>query len=215
MRGGDTRSAPDSITRGHGKEPNFKHPPPEQHAKLVRQKPYRIILHSDDRESGTAANATFLLGDLRALWGLRHDNVDAGDFHWNLLVSGFIMATVLQPKIIHVHGLGLPIGSDSFDSSTSGLSTLLAIIPGDGADELNNDLTAFVDNPASNVDEPAFQYAAKAHLASDAPMSLTQIPGGKITITISDRHGTDYGSDTLMKWSLILTLNPVEIQVGN
>lgn len=216
--GGDSRHAPQSITAGHVAAPDFKHPSGVQVAKLVRQKPYRIILHSDDREnpnSTSPANATFLLGDLQGLWGLRHENIDAGELHWNLLVSAFTMSTILQPKTVEIYGYGLPIGSDTFDTSTGGLSTLLAIVPAEGADELNNDLSAFVDDPNSTLDAPKYVHATKAHLASDAPMSLTQIPGGKITIQLKDHHGTHWDSDTLLKWSMILTLNPVEVQVGN
>lgn len=171
----------------------LKFPSPEMKVQQRRPKVYRIVLHSDDRVAGTPTAATFDLGDLKGAWGLGNDNLDAGKVHYLCKLETFTMHSVVATRVT-VHGEGLAMQRETYDSA--GRSDLLGI--------------------ASNVVSPGVQTDI-----ANSPFTMTQLPGGRVTILIRARRlrngagwidvqsGLDTDAD--LQWQLVLSITPQEV----
>jgi hypothetical protein len=154
-----------------------------------RPKVYRIVLHSDDRVAGTPTAATFDLGDLRGAWGLGADNLDAGKTHYLCKLETFTMFSVVAGRVT-VHGEGFAMQRETYDSA--GRSDLLGVA--------TNTVTAVQTDVANG------------------PFTLTQLPGGRVTIRVrarSVRNGNTWidvqsglDSDADLQWQLVLSIMP-------
>ncbi len=169
---------------------DFAHPSHAQEAQLNRPKIYRLVLHSQQRlnvGSEPAYKARFNVGDLKAQWSLKHDNLDAGDLHWNVSLSSFVLSTTQTPKIIEVRASqGFPMQSTTWDSETEGSSTLLAHVAGSSA-------------------------AALVHLG--CPTTVTELPRGIIEISVLDHDlnaQSDVTADANLQWAAVITFEPVQ-----
>ncbi len=167
----------------------FKHPSHVQEAQLNRPKVYRLVLHSANRlnpGSEPAYKARFMVGDLKAQWSLKHDQLDSGNLHWNVALTSFVLSTTQTPKIIEVHASqGFPTQSTAWDSETQGSSTLLGHVAGSTA-------------------------AAVMH--HDCPISVTELPRGIIEISVLDNDynaASDVTADANLQWACVLTFSPI------
>lgn len=170
----------------------LKFPSPEQRVQQRRPKVYRVVLHSDDRVAGTPTAATFDLGDLKGAWGLASDNLDAGKTHYLCKLETFTMFSVVASRVT-VHGEGFAMQRETYDSA--GRSDLLGI--------------------ASNT------VTGVQTTLENGPFTMTQLPGGRVTIRIRARKvrqnqttwtdvqsGLD--SDVTLQWQLVLSITPQE-----
>jgi hypothetical protein len=178
--------------------PAFRAPSTLQKLLLKRTKRYRIVLHSDDRISGTPADALFDVGDLRGAFGLPL-NLDAGGRpHYEAAVVVFQLSGVEPlPPIIEARGpQGWPHLSESFDSRTRGPSDLLCVVSG------------------TNEDVDAIQR-----------FTLRELPNGHVRVRLVTRDTAldeDCACTTSqqgllddnpnLKWQLVMDLEPVHYE---
>lgn len=173
---------PSDTTRD---QQEFKYPSSDQRLITGRQKVYRIVLHSDDRVQGIATRATFDLGDLKAAFSIP-ENMDVGKSNYLISLDSFFLSCFnATPGIVEVLADGLPVQSESFDSSTGSTSSLLGVAAG----AVNASL-----NPLQNT------------------ITLRCVPSGRITISLRSR---DYGavqtameSDSTLRWLAVISIIP-------
>jgi hypothetical protein len=165
--------------------PEFAYP--SQARKLVakREKTYRLMLHSDDRVSGTPTACIFDIGDLKGAWGLA-DNIDVGSKHFYGKIDSFYMVNDgPSPIILEIHGDGFSHQSESFDSSSGGPSTLLGV----AASGVSSYLGAF-----------------------ETHYTMRNLPNGRVGIRLVTRDNPEaqevLAADTSMKWHLVFSVIP-------
>jgi hypothetical protein len=135
--------------------------------------------------NSTATNATFNVGDLAGQWGLPR-NLDIGKRHWFLKVRSFdLVSSSAAPTIVEVNGVGWPSQYESWDSSTSGPSTLLTVCSGADVSWAEGD---------------------------DIGITLNSLPSGILGIQLVSRDmQAALDADTSLAWKLVVTMSPADL----
>lgn len=113
--------------------PDYPRPSTAQEAQTFkRQKHYRIVLNSADREAGSSLTDAFY--NIAVAPWLLEDNMDLGGRHWNLKLEAFTFVatkgTAAAPLSLEVHLDGWPMQAESYHTSLQSVSDVVGVVTG-------------------------------------------------------------------------------------